>query len=274
MKAKPDIRAVTATDLVMLEPLLRASYGQDDFELEDELEAFAASSPKDWFVLFDGSPQGFIRHFSVDENLYVGELYVVPGPERTGRLEHLLRHFAQHHKLPATATLRLDVPQTDHELTGVLESLFPTARTRTFAHYRLHTSSRKVAVSVAQTTEDDLKTVQTILAPLKHYSKLELEQLARTGQLYVHKDNGVKAALHAAPYRHKGLEIVTLATAPTHLRRGYASALLGTFLESNPNTNVTLKVNIENIAAVGLYERTGFARQDDLTEVWWYLPLT
>lgn len=274
MKAKPDIRTITAADLVMLEPLLRTSYGRDDFELQDELEAFAASSPRDWFVLFDGSPQGFIRHFPVDDKLRSGELHVVPGPERARRLEHLLRHFAQHHNLPAAVTLRLDVLAADYDFTNMLRSLFPTARTKTFACYQLQTSSRQVAISFEQTTEDDLKTVQAILAPLKHYSKLELEQLARTGQLYVHKDNGVKAALHAAPYGHKGLEVVTLATASSHLRRSYAFSLVKIFLDANPNTDVTLKVNVESTAAVSLYERTGFARQDDLTEVWWYLQLT
>lgn len=123
-------------------------------------------------------------------------------------------------------------------------------------------------------TDNDLRAVQAVLAWLKRYSLEELEHLARTGQLYVHKDNGVKAALHAAPYGHKELGAVTLATAPTYLRRGYASALFKTFLKANPNTDVTFKVNVENTAAVSLYERTGFARQDDLTEVWWYLQLT
>jgi len=88
----------------------------------------------------------------------------------------------------------------------------------------------------------------------------------------VHKDNGVKAALHAAPYE-TGLEVIALATVPTHHRRGYASALLQAFLNANPNTEVALKVNVENTAAISLYERTGSTRQNHLTEVWWYLPL-
>lgn len=140
MKAKPDIRTITAADLVTLEPLFRASYGRDDFELGDE-EAFAVSSPRDWFVLFDGSPQGFIRHFPLDDNLCAGELYVVPGSGRARRLEYLLRHFVQHHNLPTAVTLRLDVLQTDTELMNVLGSLFPAALTKTFAHYRMQTPS-------------------------------------------------------------------------------------------------------------------------------------
>ena len=123
-------------------------------------------------------------------------------------------------------------------------------------------------------TKEDLRTVQAILTPLKRYSLEELERLSHAGQLYVHKHNGVKAALHTAPYGRTGLEVVTLATAPAHLRRGYASALLKTFLSANPNTDVALKVNVENTAAVSLYERTGFTRRNDLTEVWWYLRLT
>ena len=235
---RPDIRTVTAADLVRLEPLLRASFGRDDFELGDELGAFAEHSPPDWFALYDGLPQGFIRYFQADENLYLGELYVVPGPERARQLEHLLRHFAHHHKLPVPATLRLDVLAADDELMRVLASLSPTARTKTFADYQLRTSSRYVAISAEQMTEGDLRTVQAILTQLKRYGLEELERLSHVGQLYVHKNEGVKAALHAAPYGHAGHEVVTLATVPTHYRLGYASALLQTFLDANPNTTL------------------------------------
>jgi len=138
----PDIRNVTAGDLITLEPLLRASFGRDDFELEDEISAFAATDTHDWFVLFDNAPQGFVRYFPTNENLYVGELYAVLSPERAGRLEHLLRHFVQHHKLPAAATLRVDVPRTDHELASLLASHFPAVRMKTFVRYHLRTPSQ------------------------------------------------------------------------------------------------------------------------------------
>ncbi len=272
-KGAPDIRVVTAADLSTLEPLFRASFGRGDFELQDELEAFAASNPKNWFALYDGLPQGLIRYFPISKNLYAGELYVVPDPERARRLEHLLRHFVRHHKLLAAATLRLDVLQTDAELTNALGSLFPAARTKTFAHYQLKTPARVPKVALYPLTKTDLETTQAVLAQLKRYSLRELEHLAQTEQLYAYKDNGVKAALHAAPDGHAGLEVVTLATAPSYLRRGYAAALLKTFLDANPDTSVVLKVNVENTAAISLYEHNGFTRQNDLTEVWWYLPL-
>ncbi len=267
------IRAITAADLVTLEPLLRASFGRDDFKLSDELEAVAERQPQDWFALYSDRPGGFIRYFPLNKNLYMGELYVVPGPERTGRLERLLRHFIQHHTLPAPATLRLDALGTDHELMDMLRSLFPTALTKTFAHYQLRTPARVREISEVQTlTETGLEATQAILAQLKPYSVRELAGLAATEQLYVAKDNGVKAALHAAP-NGTGLEIVTLATAQAHLRRGYAAALLKTFLDANPDTDVALKVGSENTAAVRLYKRGGFTRQASRTEVWWYLRL-
>ncbi len=269
----PDIRAITAADLTGLEPLLRASFGRDDFALSDELEAFAERQPGDWFALYSDQPGGFVRYFSLDKNLYIGELYVVPGPERTGRLERLLRHLVRHHTLPAPATLRLDTPETDHELMDVLQSLFPTALRKTVAHYQLRTPARVREISDVQTlTETDLKATQAILAQLKPYSVRELAGLAATKQLYIANDNGVKAALHAAPYG-AGLEVVTLATAQAHLWRGYAAALLQTFLDANPSTEVFLKVNAENTAAVRLYENVGFTRQASQTEVWWYLRL-
>lgn len=94
----------------------------------------------------------------------------------------------------------------------------------------------------------------------------------RARALFVTLDNGVKAVLHVAPYE-AGLEIVPLATVQTHLRRGYAAALLKTFLDANPETYVALKVDSENTAAVRLYRRVGFTHQASRTEVWWYLQL-
>lgn len=270
----PTIRPITTADLITLEPLLRASFGRDDFELQDELEAFADLKPRDWFVLLDGHPQGFIRHFPLDENLRAGELYVVPGPERARRLEQLLLHFLRHHNLPKNTTLRLDTLETDYELMGVLRSLFPEAATKTFARYQLRTSPRtSEAPAIAERpTEADLETTQAILAPLKCYTVPELQRLLALHQLFVFRDNGVKAALYVTPQEGK-LEVVTLATIPTHLRRGYASALLKTFLAAHPDTEVILKVNVENTPAIELYERVGFTREASRTEVWWYLQL-
>lgn len=269
-----DIRAITAADLIGLEPLLRASFGRDDFELSDELEVFAERQPGDWFALYSDRPQGFVRYFPLDKNIYTGELYVVPGSERTGQLERLVRHFIQHHTLLAPATLRLDALETDHELMDVLRSLFPTALTKTFARYRLKTppQTKEVLLALEPLTKSDLEATQAVLSQLKLYSLRELEHLAGAKQLYVLKDNGVKAALHATPHE-AGLEVVTLATSPTHLRRGYASALFKTFLDANPGTNVKLEVNLENTAAIGLYKNVGFTRIASRTEVWWYLQL-
>ena len=271
----PTIRAITATDLITLEPLLRASFGRDDFALHDELEAFTELAPKDWFALFDRQPQGFIRYFPLAEDLYYGELYVIPSPVRAQQLEKLLHHFLHHHKLSANTILRLDVPKVDNALTGMLESLFPKAPAKTFARYQLRTPpGTKKTLETPQLTEDDLETTRAILAQLKPYTVRELEYLAETGDLHVLKDNGVKAALHTTRHEREGLEIITLVTAPTQLRRGYASALLKRLLDAHPSTNMVLKVDIENTAAIKLYERAGFVRESDHTEVWWYLQLS
>ena len=124
-----------------------------------------------------------------------------------------------------------------------------------------------------QLTKDDHEAAQAILAQLKSYSLRELEHLAATGDLHVLQDNGVKAALHTTRHGREGLEIIALATAQTRLRQGYASALLETFLDAHPNTDIVLKANLENTAAIKLYKRAGFVRQNDRTEVWWYLRL-
>ena len=90
------IRVIEKGDLETLGPLLRASYGMDDFSPQDELEAFDEARPKAWFVLTDPDPKGFIRYVPLAENLYVGELYAVPGPARAARLRRLLEHFLAH----------------------------------------------------------------------------------------------------------------------------------------------------------------------------------
>lgn len=268
------IRAITISDLAALEPLLRASFGRGDFDTQDEFEVFAETQPKNWFALSDGEPQGFIRSFPLTQDLVLCELYVPPGPERAARLTRLLEHFRRHHRFPVGTTLRLDVLEEDSELLDVLESLFPHSSTKTFAHYRI-TPPSKAAVQAppAPLTSDDYKEAQAILAVLKRYNVPELEQLAARKQLFVIKDSGVKAVLHVEHDGQGGLEVITLATAQGHLRQGYASTLLNGFLRTQPGRRIVLKVDVENRAAISLYERAGFARESDRTEIWWYLQL-
>lgn len=151
-----EVRPVRKADLTALEPLLRASFGRDDFELQDELETFDETR-EDWFVLLEPTPQGFIRYFLVTENVYVGELFAVPGPERAERLRRLLGHFLAHLRLPRSAWLRLDVPLSDAELNGLL-SRVPGTVTKTFAFYQVRTPATTSAVqpSFERYSESDL----------------------------------------------------------------------------------------------------------------------
>ncbi len=266
------VRVLRKADLEALEPLLRASFGQDDFDLQDELDTFDETR-EDWFILLP-APRGFIRYFPLAEDLFICELYVAPGAERTTAPEELLKHFLTHHRLPQTARLRLDTLSSDTDLNLLLSQL-PDATSKTFAHYRHETPAqpRTPAVKTAPFSRQDLEDIRNVLGVLKHYSLAELERLDRAGALLAVHDGGVKAALHVENRGAAGLEVVVLATDPNARRRGHASALLQRLFAKHPGVSVFLKVEVTNDAAVRLYERTGFRRDEAKTERWWYLPL-
>lgn len=268
------VRTIKKGDLRALGPLLRASYGADDFSLQDELDAFEKTKPKDWFVLTDPEPEGFIRSFPLAENLYFGELYAVSGPARAARLRRLLEHFLSRHRLPSTARLRLDTPLSDTDL-DLLLSQVPGTTSKIFACYQRETPARlrTPAEKTAPLGERELEQVQDILGVLKHYSLVTLEELDRAGSLVAVGDGGVKAALHIEAKGHEGLEVVTLATYPAARRRGYASALLQDLFVKRPGVTVSLKVDVTNDAAIRLYERVGFTRDERRAERRWVLPL-
>lgn len=267
------VRAVEKEDLKALGPLFRASFGRDDFDFQDELEAFDETRPKDWFVLTDPDPKGFIRYFPLAENLYVGELYAVPGPARAARLRRLLEHFLTRHRLPSAARLRLDTLSSDADL-DLLLSQVPDATTKTFAYYQYETpaQSRKRTGNTAPFSRRDLEQIQSILGVLKHYSLEALEQLDHADALLAVRDGDVKAALHIEAKGSDALEVITFATDPAARCRGYASALLHELFAKHPGATVVLKVDVTNDAAIRLYERAGFARDERKTERWWVLP--
>ncbi len=259
--------------LVALEPLLRASYGADDFSLEDELAAFDKMRPRDWFVLTDPDPKGFIRYFPLADDLYLGELYAFPGPARAARLRRLLEHFLARHRLPSTARLRLDTPSSDTDLNSLLSQV-PNATSKTFAYYQLETPTqpRTSAERSAPFGRRELEQIQSILGILKHYSLAVLEQLDRAGSLVAVRDEDVRAALHVEAKGWGRLEVITLATDTAARRRGYASALLQELLVKHSGATIFLKVETPNEAAIRLYERVGFIRDERKTERWWVLP--
>lgn len=245
----------------MLEPLLRASYGADDFSLEDELEAFEETKPEDWFVLTDPDPKGFIRCFPLAENLYLGELYAVPGPARAARLRRLLEHFLSHHRLPSTARLRLDTLLADTDLNSLLSQL-PGATSKTFACYQQETPAqpRTAAGETVPFSRRELEQIRSILGVLKHYRLATLEALGRAGSLVAVRDEDVRAALHVEARGQGGLEVVTLATDPAARRCGYASALLQNLFAKHPGVSVSLKVEVTNDAATRLTNGSGLSK--------------
>jgi ribosomal protein S18 acetylase RimI-like enzyme len=68
-------------------------------------------------------------------------------------------------------------------------------------------------------------------------------------------------------------EIMTLATARAERNKGYAKALLLELFASTSFKTVSLKVEVNNLAAVKLYKGVGFLAKDDAAESWWYCPL-
>jgi ribosomal protein S18 acetylase RimI-like enzyme len=269
------IRPINIEDLKQLEPLLRFSFGQSDFDIQDKIECFNEQNPDDWFALWHNEiPQGFIRYFPVDKHLYIAELYITLSSNPT-TLEILLRHFLSFNKLPKDAILRLDLLAEDKVKRTLFEQLFPKVATKTFLYFEFNFAKKEVLRNSSSPPASQLEQIQTILSPLKLYPIQQLKELSETGQLFsLEIDGVVKAALHYET-RHKDCEIITLATGQNDRNKGYGTELLLEFFQcySNRFETLFLKVNKDNPAALRLYEKVGFIQNKSKTQIWWYIPL-
>jgi ribosomal protein S18 acetylase RimI-like enzyme len=118
-----------------------------------------------------------------------------------------------------------------------------------------------VVVNPCQTDSDIFfEQVARILSVLKHYTTSELKSLYAEDKLFVFCDAGrAVAALHLEPKPSNVCEVITLATDSARLRCGYAEKLLLKFVSSGHKfTQIELKVDENNTAAVNLYRKMGF----------------
>lgn len=104
---------------------------------------------------------------------------------------------------------------------------------------------------IRDATDADLPAMRQLL----DWPKLELGP-SRRG-LVAGDDNGIIGALVASCPVPEEAEILHLAVAPEHRRRGVGGALLQAFLEGRRG-RVFLEVRPSNVAARRLYQRFGF----------------
>lgn len=271
------IATITKDDLPQIEPLLRNSFG-DTFDLNDEIDCFDSMPTSSWFYLSDGKnvPQAFIRCFSVEENIFLGELYAEPSEQREVFIRALLLHFKEHCDLSFGQQVRFDTNVGDRITIEALNKTFPNSSISTYFHY---CKSIRDEIAIEQPSllvrdECSLIRLRSILFCLKNYSLPDLTDLMKSNKLLVYEIDGIPVSvLH---YEEKDLqicEIITLATADDSRRKGYGAALLNKFFgfAASRFSTVILKVEENNLAAIRLYEMTGFNIIPEKTEQWRYV---
>jgi hypothetical protein len=271
-----EIRNITKGNLSLLEPLLRASFG-DTFELQDELDDFDSMPHHSWFYLLrDKRPHGFIRCFEIEKELYKVELYVIPSETFLQDSEALINHFLLFHQL-RNVQGRFDIDERRLETLELLSKFFPQARVKRFLYMQKILPAMPAVVNDCQTdSELFLEQVAKILSVLKHYITSELKTLYAEHKLFVFCDAGMPvAALHLEPKSRDVCEVITLATDSTRLRCDYAEKLLLKFASSGHKfTQIELKVDENNTAAVNLYRKMWFSEVFGGIQQWWYVSLS
>lgn len=82
------IKSIQKDDLIRLSPLLQESFG-DTFDLDDEITYFSQSLALSWFFLSDlGEPQGFIRCFEIETDLFLIDLYLKSSHQKKYTMMH------------------------------------------------------------------------------------------------------------------------------------------------------------------------------------------
>lgn len=250
----------------MLEPLLRASYGQG-FSIADELDCFPNPAPTDWlWAQADEKAVGFLRHYEAGNNVSVAELY----PLEAEVTRALLSHFKSHHRLAPDARLRFDFRADTLFLETVLSELCTITEIRTTYRYS-KPIERGNLEPVDSVSEDDYPHIFKILGALKPFDLEQLHAFAERGALHVVRSGGVPVA--AALTEQTGnqvLEIVALATDATERQCGHAKTLMQRLEQTANARAIEFDVVASNHAAIALYDSAGYRRLEDAVAYWCY----
>jgi GNAT superfamily N-acetyltransferase len=263
-----EIHRITRTDLQTLEPLLLASYGNSEFALADEYEYFPEPAPNDWFWLEDAEIAiGFLRYFPAGKDLNVIEIYA----SNSGAIEILLEHFKSH-QTQGSKLLRFDLKSDHANLETLVRSHSTVVTEKHFQRFELSIPSGSTAKLQPYKTSNLIE-LQFILCSLVHYSLERLQTLLDQGWLrLIEYENMPVAAIHLNPRDSNSLEVASLATHPDFLRRGFARALLQRVRDDAIGVcdHIRLQVNVDNIAAIRLYQGAGFKEIPQDRELWLY----
>jgi len=268
---------ISKKDLPRIEHLLRNSF-EGTFDLSDEIDCFESMPTSSWFYLSDekDDPRAFIRCFPMEENLFSGELYAEPSKQREVFIRALLIHFKKHCDLSFGQQVRFVAEIGDQTIIEALRKTFPNSAIDTYFYYSKSIRDEKIIEHPTFLLKDEhsLQRLRSILFRLNDYPFPKLIDLMESNKLVVYKYSGILVSvLHYEPKGLKTCEIITLATAKDSLRKGYGAALLKKFFSfaSSQFNTIILKVEENNLPAIGLYEMTGFQRVEEKTEQWWYV---
>lgn len=263
------ISSVTRGDLTVLEPLLRASYGEGEFSIVDEFDYFPNPAPTDWFWASDDERAvGFLRHFAADSEVSVAELYApTPAIARA-----LLEHFAAHHDFSEGQQLRFDLSPAMRDLETIISDCCEIVEVVNVHHYEKRIAPMS-ELHVERQAVNDFQRVAQILGALKPYSADQLEHLHNRNELSIIHENQVPvAAAHIQPKTAAALEIVTLATGINHRQQGHAQTLLRDLerYAAQQSLSIEFQVRADNAPAIRLYERAGYQPDEQRSVSWLY----
>lgn len=271
------VRPWTRADLLVLEPLLAASFGRADFDLADELDYFPDPVPTGWLTAWGagGEPLGFLRFFPAGNGVQVAELYASPGPARESVWEALLLELVRTASPTPGERLRFDLAPDDLTLRALLGRSLEVVELHEYLRLEREVAGQGQPPHPPLAPED-ARAAAEVLSVLKPYSPDKLRTLFAQGDLTLTRRNGqVVGAAHVEGRGEGEREVVTLAVRPDARGKGEGVRLLRALLAGQPTgtRRLTLQVREDNHAACGLYLRGGFQELPQRREVWLFTRL-
>ena len=264
--------------LVLLEPLLSQSYGEAII-LKDETDYFEATNPPHWYYALDanGTALGFVRHFPIGEKAMVQlECFAVDQATWSALLKHVVQQTSTDASFDFA--LRYCLTEWAMESAAVLETLGFNPQT---TYLQLdYTPTQTLALSpqvrLAQNTPTELAQIQQVFAQtLGSISAKRLPQQIEEAQLTIVLNEAQQVVGCCLSSAHETTrELIQLAVLPQEQGKGYGRLLLEQTMQLHratyPEMTFWLRVRADNIPALGLYQRVGFAQT--ASETWWVHP--
>jgi ribosomal protein S18 acetylase RimI-like enzyme len=205
--------------------------------------------------------------------------YFTPETFNASNVVGLIQHFKDNCLVVGELEILFRLKGNDLIVSKSLESAFTKIRHKTFLHFSKKLEGYPETEKLKQTdlTNNQLISVQHILSDLKQYPAHELLDLYKNERLLVQFIDGVPTScLHWQKISTDVIEIVTMATSLQDRRKGLGTAILNQFFSfaSSKFTEVSLKVEVNNLSAIKLYEKCGFCNIEEKSEKWCYVTFS